>query len=174
MRQAGLLEPVQDYGCIARTTAILVERTGLPGLAGVWGGPQLAGRHFLGFGTQAQRAEWGARMLAVAISEPNVGAHPKLLTTQADRVPGGFRINGRKAWVTNGPSADAIIVFAITVREAGRKRFSAFIVPRDLPRADDCRDARIPCFAAVPPLAAEPGGLRSSRSRTARRAGLSL
>jgi acyl-CoA dehydrogenase len=133
MQQAGLLEPAPDYASIARLKAVLVERTGLLGIASVWGGRQLVGRHFLGFGTEAQRAAWLGRALAVAISEPKVGAHPKLLTTRADGVDGGFRISGRKAWVINGPSADAIIVFAITAEEAGRKRYSAFIVPRDTP-----------------------------------------
>jgi acyl-CoA dehydrogenase len=132
MREAGLFDPAPDYATIARVKAALVERTGLLGVAGVWGGRQLVGRHFLGFGTDAQRAEWGGRALAVAISEPKVGAHPKLLTTRADPVDGGFRITGQKAWVSNGPSADAIIVFAITAEEAGRKRYSAFIVPRGI------------------------------------------
>ena len=76
LRQAGLLDPVPVYASIARTKAAIVERTGLQGLASVWGGPQLVGRHFLGFGTATQRAAWLGRVLAVAISEPNVGAHP--------------------------------------------------------------------------------------------------
>jgi acyl-CoA dehydrogenase len=133
MREAGLLDPIPDYTTIARGKAALVEATGLLGIAGVWGGRHLVFRHFLTFGTEAQRAAWRGRALAVAISEPKVGAHPKLLTTRADKVEGGFRLSGRKAWVTNGPSADAIIVFAITAEEAGRKRYSAFIVPRDMP-----------------------------------------
>jgi acyl-CoA dehydrogenase len=133
MLEAGLLDPAPDYATIARVKAALVERTGLLGVASVWSGRQLVGRHFLGFGTDAQRAEWGGRALAVAISEPKVGAHPKLLTTRADAVDGGFRITGRKAWVSNGPLADAIIVFAITAEEAGRKWYSAFIVPRGTP-----------------------------------------
>jgi acyl-CoA dehydrogenase len=133
MREAGLLDPAADYATIARVKAALVERTGLLGVASVWGGRQLAGRHFLGFATEAQRADWLGRALAVAISEPKVGAHPKLLTTRAERVGQRFRITGQKAWVSNGPSADAIIVFAITAEEAGRKRYSAFIVPRDTP-----------------------------------------
>jgi acyl-CoA dehydrogenase len=111
----------------------LVERTGLSGVASIWGGRQLVGRHFLSFGTAAQQARWHGRALAVAISEPKVGAHPKLLSTRADRSTDGFRITGKKAWVSNGPSADAIIVFAITAEEAGRKHYSAFIVPRDTP-----------------------------------------
>lgn len=130
MREAGLFEPAPNYAAIARLKAALVERTGLLGIAGVGGGRQLVFRHFLGFGTREQRAEWSGKALSVAISEPKVGAHPKLLTTRADRVEGGFRIDGQKAWVSNGPSADAIIVFAITSEEGGRKRYSAFIVPR--------------------------------------------
>ena len=133
MQETGLLDPVPDYAAIARGKAALVEATGLPGIAAVWGGRHLVDRHFLGFGTEAQRLAWRGRALAVAISEPKIGAHPKLLTTRADKVEGGWRLTGRKAWVTNGPSADAIIVFAITAEEAGRKRYSAFIVPRDAP-----------------------------------------
>jgi acyl-CoA dehydrogenase len=130
MRQAGLLDPAPDYATIARAKALLVERTGLLGIAGIWGGSQLIGRHFLSFGTDAQRAEWQARPLAVAISEPKVGAHPKLLATPADQTETGFRITGQKAWVSNAEPAEAIIVFAITAQEASRKRYSAFIVPR--------------------------------------------
>jgi acyl-CoA dehydrogenase len=131
MREAGLLELAPDYATVARVEAALVERTGLLGIASVWSGRQLVYRHFLSFGTDTQRVEWSGRALSVAISEPEVGAHPKLLTTRADLVEGGFRISGRKAWVSNGPAADAIIVFAITAEEAGRKRYSAFIVPRE-------------------------------------------
>lgn len=134
MRQAGLLEPVPDYGSLARIKAELVQRTGLLGIGSVWGGRQLVFRHFIrAFGTEAQQARWTGCALSVAISEPKVGAHPKLLTTRADADGDGFRITGQKAWVSNGPSADAIIVFAITAQQQGRKRYSAFLVPRDTP-----------------------------------------
>ena len=131
MREAGLLDPALDYATIARLKAVIVERTGLLGVASVWGGRQLVGRHFLGFGSDVQRSLWLGSALAVAISEPKVGAHPKLLTTRAEKTAAGYRLSGTKAWVTNGPSADAIIVFAITDEQQGRKRYSAFIVPRD-------------------------------------------
>jgi acyl-CoA dehydrogenase len=148
MREAGLLEPASDYATIARLKAALVERTGLLGIGSVWGGRQLVYRHFLSFGTEAQRLEWARRALSVAISEPKVGAHPKLLTTRAEPVEGGFRISGQKAWVTNGPSADAIIVFAITAEDDGRKRYSAFIVPRETPALTT---ADMPGFHALRP-----------------------
>jgi acyl-CoA dehydrogenase len=133
MREAGLLDPCPDYTTIARIKSALVEHTGLLGVASIWGGRQLVFRHFLAFGTDGQRAAYTGRALAVAISEPKVGAHPKLLTTRADPTGTGFRITGRKAWVSNGPSADAIIVFAITSEDNGRKRYSAFLVPRGTP-----------------------------------------
>lgn len=148
MAQAGLLEPVPDYATIARIKAELVERTGLLGVASVWGGRHQVARHFLSFGTDAQRAEWRGRAMAVAISEPKVGAHPKLLTTRAEQTDIGYRITGQKAWVTNGPSAEAIIVFAITSEDAGRKQYSAFIVPRDTP---GLTTADMPGFHALRP-----------------------
>jgi acyl-CoA dehydrogenase len=134
MAEMGLLRPLPDYLSIARAKAAIVAYTGMLGLAGVWGGRQQVGKHFLeAHGTPAQQALWLGRPLAVAISEPKVGAHPKLLTTRAETVASGYRLHGEKAWVSNGPDADAIIVIAITRQEEGRKRYSAFITPRDTP-----------------------------------------
>jgi acyl-CoA dehydrogenase len=55
------------------------------------------------------------------------------LRTLARRDGNGWRIDGEKAWVTNGPIADLFIVLAITEEQGGRKRYSAFLVPRDTP-----------------------------------------
>ncbi len=148
MREAGLLAPAPDYTTIARLKAALVEHTGLLGVSSVWGGRQLVFRHFLSFGMEAQRAEWAGRGLSVAISEPKVGAHPKLLKTRADATADGVRLTGQKAWVSNGPSAEGIIVFAITGEEAGRKRYSAFIVPHGTP---NLTTAEMPDFHALRP-----------------------
>jgi acyl-CoA dehydrogenase len=138
MAEAGLLMPADSYMAIARTKAALVERTGVLGIGGIWGGRQMVGRYFIdGFATETQRAAWRGKAVSVAISEPGVGAHPKHLRTRAEPVAGGFRIDGEKAWVSNGPIADVIIVVAVTSEEAGtseaagRKRYGAFLVPRD-------------------------------------------
>lgn len=132
MAEAGLLQPRSRYSDIARIKAALSEHTGLPGVAGVWGGRQLISRYFVdGFGDDAQRATWRGRALSVAISEPKMGAHPKHLTTRAEPDGDGYRISGEKAWVTNGPLAEALIVLAITSMEGERKRYSMFLVPRD-------------------------------------------
>src|SRR5580698_3467809 len=134
MAEAGLLAPVASYRDIARIKAALVERTGLLGVGGVWGGLQMVRSWFIeGFGTAAQKATWLGRTAAVSISEPGVGAHPKHLTTRAEAVGASWRITGEKAWTSNGPIADVLIVLAITSEDAGRKRYSMFLVPRDTP-----------------------------------------
>lgn len=134
MAEAGLFAPLSSYAEIARIKAALVERTGLLGVGGAWGGRQMVGRWFIGtFGTEAQRDLWLGRAASVAISEPNVGAHPKHLRTRAEASGDGFCITGEKAWVSNGPSADVIVVLAITAEIDGRKRYSAFLAPRDTP-----------------------------------------
>jgi acyl-CoA dehydrogenase len=127
-----MVPPVMSYAAIAREKAAIVERTGLIGFGTA--GRQMVARFFIeGFGTAAQCAEWLPRIAAVAISEPRVGAHPKLLTTRAEEDADGYSISGEKAWVTNGPLADVFIVLAITSIEADRKRYSAFLAPRDTP-----------------------------------------
>jgi acyl-CoA dehydrogenase len=121
-----------SYGAIAREKAALVERTGLLG-EGLFGS-HVVSRFFIdGFGTTEQRDGWQSAVVSVAISEPRVGAHPKLLVTRAEPDGDGYRITGEKAWVTNGPVADVFIVLAVTSVEDGRKRYSMFLVPRDTP-----------------------------------------
>ena len=124
--------PAMSYVAIAREKAALVERTGLLGEGRA--GQQMVARFFIeGFGTAEQRATWLPHLASVAISEPRVGAHPKLLTSRAAEFADGYRIFGEKAWVTNGPLAAVFIVLAVTAVEDGRKRYSAFLVPRDTP-----------------------------------------
>ena len=124
-----MVPPAMSYIEIAREKAAIVERTGLLGEGSA--GRQMVARFFIeGFGTPEQRTTWQSQLASVAISEPRVGAHPKLLTTRADEDAAGYSIFGEKAWVTNGPLAEVFVVLAITSNEDGRKRYSAFLVPR--------------------------------------------
>ena len=123
-----------SYAGIAREEAAIVERTGLIGEGSAWAGQQVVAHYFIeGFGNAEQRDLWSSRVAAVAISEPRVGAHPKLLTTRAEKTTDSYCIFGEKAWVTNGPLADVFIVLAITAVEGERKRYSVLLVPRDTP-----------------------------------------
>jgi len=128
------------YPAIAAAEQALVAACGVPGMGTIFGGHQITAQYYLvGFGSPAQKAEFlpqlaaGTCTMAVAISEPEVGAHPKLLETTAHKTALGWRLSGRKAYVTNGPIATIFIVLAITSVEAGRKRYSMFLVPRDAP-----------------------------------------
>jgi len=125
------------YADVARAEHELIAHGGCVGFAMSWTGHQLVGRYFIdGFGSEAQKAALlpglatGKITLAVAISEPGAGAHPKHLRTTATRDGGSVVIDGEKAYVTNGPLADVFVVLAITAVEDGRKRYSAFLVPK--------------------------------------------
>jgi acyl-CoA dehydrogenase len=129
-----------SYLAIARAAAALAERTGCLDEAGAWTGRQVVARFFvIGFGNETQRTMLLPRLargdapVAVAISEPGVGAHPKHLTTRAESDGDGVRITGRKAWVSNGPDASHFVVLAISAIDGERKRYSAFLVPRETP-----------------------------------------
>ncbi len=129
-----MFPPAMSYAAIAREEAAVVERSGLLGEGGALAGRQLVTRFFIeGFGNPEQRTAWRSRVASVAISEPRVGAHPKLLTTRAEEDGDGYCIFGEKAWVSNGPLAEVFVVFAVTAIEGDRKRYSAFLVPRDTP-----------------------------------------
>jgi acyl-CoA dehydrogenase len=171
------LDPADShgYGAIARAAAAVAERTGRLDEAPAWAGRQVVGRFFIvGFGTATQRATLlpllarGKALLAVAISEPGVGAHPKHLTTRALADGDGVLISGRKAWVSNGPDASHFIVLAISAFDGERKRYSAYLLPRDTPGLTlrpmpELRDGRHclldldACFAPREALLGPPG-----------------
>lgn len=73
----------------------------------------------------------GSITASIAISEPGVGGHPKHLKTSAERSSSGYVLNGEKTFLTNGPIADIFIVLAVSGLENRKKKYSAFIVPRD-------------------------------------------
>lgn len=143
MGHAGLFRiglPVGGYTAIAAADAELAEAGGSPGFASAWTGHQMVARFMVeGFGTAEQHAAWmpgltsGELTACVAISEAGVGAHPKKLTTTATVQGDDIRLDGAKAWVSNAPLADLIIVFAISRMDGDRKRYSAYVVPRDVP-----------------------------------------
>jgi isovaleryl-CoA dehydrogenase len=87
-------------------------------------------------GTDSQKSKYlpglisGNSIGALAMSEPGAGSDVMGMTTQAVRRGDHFLLNGNKMWITNGPDADVIIVYAKTSLEAGSRGVSAFIVER--------------------------------------------
>jgi alkylation response protein AidB-like acyl-CoA dehydrogenase len=73
----------------------------------------------------------GETTTSIAISEPGVGGHPKHLKTISEKTVSGYVLTGEKTFLTNGPIADHFIVLAVSGHEGERKRYSAFVVPRE-------------------------------------------
>ena len=91
------------------------------------------------FGTAGQKKQYlpplaqGRKIACFAVSEPNVGAHPKHLSTTADKTSEGYILNGEKTYLTNGPMADLFVVVAVSGTTSGKKQFTAFIVSKTTP-----------------------------------------
>ena len=85
-------------------------------------------------GNDSQRARFLAGLLrgdligAVSLTEPGAGSDFPAIRTSAERVAGGWRLNGEKAWLTNGVVVDVIVVYAQTDAAAGAKGIAAFVV----------------------------------------------
>jgi butyryl-CoA dehydrogenase len=70
----------------------------------------------------------GQKLGCFALSEPGHGSDPAGLKCRAERVPGGYKINGSKNWITNGREADYCILFATINPELKHKGICAFVV----------------------------------------------
>src|SRR5437762_10438328 len=92
------------------------------------------------FGNEAQKAHYLPRLCdgtligIHAMTEPGTGSDSFALTTRAVRDNGCWRINGSKTFITNGPEADVIIVFAVTDPAKGyHGGITAFLLEKDTP-----------------------------------------
>ena len=65
------------------------------------------------------------------MSEPNSGSDVTSMQLKAEKKGYKYILNGSKMWITNGPSADVIWVYAKTDTKAGHKGISTFIVEKD-------------------------------------------
>ncbi|CAA6661815.1 unnamed protein product [Spirodela intermedia] len=75
----------------------------------------------------------GDHVGALAMSEPNAGSDVVSMRCKADRVNGGYVINGNKMWCTNGTIAETLVVYAKTDLKAGSKGITAFIIEKGMP-----------------------------------------
>ncbi len=93
----------------------------------------------LKFGDEAQKREWlvpfarGEKLGCFGLTEPEAGSDAAAQKTTAVRKGDSYVINGSKNWITNGPMADAIVLFTMTDRAAGHRGITAFIVPTSTP-----------------------------------------
>ncbi|QOR38585.1 isovaleryl-CoA dehydrogenase [Billgrantia diversa] len=73
----------------------------------------------------------GEHVGALAMSEPGAGSDVVSMKLRARREGDHYVLNGNKMWITNGPDADVLVVYAKTDPEAGSKGITAFIIEKD-------------------------------------------
>jgi len=88
------------------------------------------------FGTEAQKKDVltpcarGDKLGCFGLTEPMSGSDAQTMVTGAEKTSDGWVLNGAKNWITNGPVADFILVFAVTDRSGSKVKHTAFIIPR--------------------------------------------
>ena len=96
--------------------------------------PQLCVNQLQLNGNAEQKAKFlpgliaGTKIGALAMSESGAGSDVVSMRTTAKEVDGGYVLNGTKMWITNGPDADFIVVYAKTEPDKASKGITAFIV----------------------------------------------
>src|SRR5450631_518776 len=74
----------------------------------------------------------GEHVGALAMSEPGAGSDVVSMRTRADKKGDRYVLNGSKMWITNGPVADTLVVYAKTDRTAGARGITAFIIEKGM------------------------------------------
>lgn len=102
--------------------------------------PAICGTVIARFGTAEQQARWlpgladGSRVMAFGITEPDAGSNSHRITTTARRDGDGWRLSGRKVYVSGVDGADEVLVVGRTEdARTGRLKPALFVVPRDAP-----------------------------------------
>ncbi|QBK30941.1 isovaleryl-CoA dehydrogenase [Roseitalea porphyridii] len=89
-------------------------------------------------GSEDQRARYlpglisGEHLGALAMSEPGSGSDVVSMKLRADKRNDRYVLNGNKMWITNGPTADVLVVYAKTDPEAGPRGITAFLIEKDM------------------------------------------
>lgn len=140
--EAGVLCPgvPEEYGGVGldfRFNAVVLEERAY---AGSWVGTaihsDIVADYLIHYGSVAQKERYLPRMVAgewvgaIAMTEPDTGSDLKAIRTTATRSGDGYVLNGAKTFITNGMSADFVIVVAKTDPALGAKGVSLLIVDR--------------------------------------------
>ena len=90
------------------------------------------------FGTEEQKEKYlpglisGESIGALAMSETGAGSDVVSMKSYAEEKEDHFLLNGTKMWITNGPIADLIVVYALTKKgDAKTRKLTAFLVEKD-------------------------------------------
>jgi isovaleryl-CoA dehydrogenase len=90
-------------------------------------------------GTDAQKRRYLPKLIsgdyvgALAMSEPGAGSDVVGMRTRAEKRGDRYVLNGGKMWITNGPDADVLVVYAKTTPDAGPRGITAFLIEKGFP-----------------------------------------
>src|SRR5438105_15566397 len=90
-------------------------------------------------GTDAQKRRYLPKLIsgdhvgALAMSEPGAGSDVVSMRTRAQKKGDRYLLNGSKMWITNGPHAETLVVYAKTDPDPGQRGITAFLVERGFP-----------------------------------------
>ena len=90
-------------------------------------------------GSEAQKQKYlpklisGEHIGALAMSEPGAGSDVISMKLKAEDKGGYYLLNGSKMWITNGPDADTLVVYAKTEPEMGARGVTAFLIEKSMP-----------------------------------------
>lgn len=113
-------------GCMGFAATVCMHASTATHTIFKWGGEALRQRYLV-------PAIRGDKIGAFAITEPNAGSDAAAIRTRADKVDGGYRLNGSKIFTSNGVIADFVTVAATTNPGAGAKAISLFLVDKNTP-----------------------------------------
>ncbi|EZP57481.1 MULTISPECIES: acyl-CoA dehydrogenase family protein [Sphingomonas] len=89
------------------------------------------------WGNAEQKAKYLPKLISgdhvgsLAMSEAGAGSDVVSMKLRADKVDGGWRLNGTKFWITNAAYADTLVVYAKTIPDGGSKGITAFLIEKD-------------------------------------------
>jgi isovaleryl-CoA dehydrogenase len=89
-----------------------------------WGNPEQKAKYLPGLIS-------GAHVGSLAMSEAGAGSDVVSMKLRADKVDGGWKLNGTKFWITNAPYAQTLVVYAKTTPGAGSRGITAFLIEKD-------------------------------------------
>ena len=128
-----------------------------------------------GWGTEGQKQRWLPRLCSgealgcFGLTEPDTGSDAASLRTRAEKIDGGWVLNGQKMWISLGNFAEVALIFAQTEPGSGPKGLACFLVPTVERRLLDPGDPRQARAAGVRHRVDRAGRGRGGRRRDARR-----
>ncbi len=126
-------------GCLELCLVVEELSRACGGVAATYAVNALGSHTLIEYGNEEQKRKYlpdiaaGKKLTAFAISEATAGSDASAIKMTADRVEGGYRLNGTKQFITNGGEAELYTVIALTDRTKGARGASAILVEKGTP-----------------------------------------